>query len=98
MSHASRPKEMKRRIPRDPSHPFIFFTAGELTRRLFPGHVPYAEQTGLWKRVSDMGAARVVLQRVWLPWLDGTTTFAGAVRAVVATWSSSSPRRSARRA
>lgn len=79
-------KEMKRRIPRDPTHPFIFFTAGELTRRLFPGHVPYAEASGLWKRVADMDAARVVLQRVWLPWLDGRATFERAVRDVVATW------------
>lgn len=66
--------------PRDPTHVFIFYTAGLLTRRTVPGHVPYAEKNGLWTRVAEFGRALPVLQRTWQPYLDGTITFDEAVQ------------------
>ena len=47
-----------KRMLRNPTHPFIFYTAGEVTRRLFPSHVPFAESGGLWERARDLGIQR----------------------------------------
>jgi hypothetical protein len=69
--------------PRDPTHVFIFYTAGEFTRRAIPGHVPYAEKYGLWSRVPDFARALPVLQRCWQPYLDGELTFDEALRRYV---------------
>ena len=69
-----------KRMLRNPTHPFIFYTAGEVTRRLFPGHVPYAEAVGLWDRAQDLGAMRPLLQRHWQLWLDGQITLDEALR------------------
>ena len=71
-----------KRMLRNPTHPFIFYTAGEVTRRLFPGHVPYAETVGLWTRSSDLGAMRPLLQRHWQPWLDGQISLEEALRRI----------------
>jgi hypothetical protein len=73
-----------KRMLRNPTHPFIFYTAGEVTRRLFPGHVPYAEAVGLWERAQDLGAMRPLLQRYWQLWLDGQITLDEAVRRIAA--------------
>lgn len=67
---------------RDPTHPFIFYTAGEVTRRLFPGHVPYAEAVGLWTRSRDLGAMRPLMQRYWQPWLDGQISLQQALQRI----------------
>jgi hypothetical protein len=66
--------------PRDLTHVFIFYTAGALTQRMIPGHIPYAEKNGLWVRVADFTRALPVLQRAWQPYLDGKITFADAVQ------------------
>jgi hypothetical protein len=71
-----------KRMIRGPTHPFIFYTAGEVTRRLFPGYVPFAESGGLWERVRDFGAMRPLLQRHWQPWLDGRITIDEALRRI----------------
>jgi len=73
-----------KRMLRNPTHPFIFYTAGEVTRRLFPGHVPYAEAGGLWDRVPDFGAMRPLLQRHWQPWLDAKIPLDEALRRIAA--------------
>lgn len=73
-----------KRTLRDPTHPFIFYTAGEVTRRLFPGHVPFAESGGLWARSRDLGAMRPLLQRHWQPWLDGQITLEEALHRIAA--------------
>ena len=67
-------------LPRDPTHVFIFYTAGVLTQRMIPGHVPYAEKNGLWARIADFRRALPVLQRTWQRYLDGEITFADAVQ------------------
>lgn len=73
-----------KRMLRNPTHPFIFYTAGEVSRRLFPGHVPYAQTVGLWQRVEDLGAMRPLLERHWQPWLDGQITLDDALRRIAA--------------
>lgn len=67
-------------LPRDPTHVFIFYTAGALTQRAVPGHIPYAEKNGLWARVSEFTRAFPVLQRCWQPYLNGGITFEEAVQ------------------
>ena len=69
---------------RNPTHPFIFYTAGEVTRRLYPGHVPYAEAGGLWARSRDFGSMLPLLHHHWQPWLDGTTSLDEALRRIAA--------------
>jgi len=46
----------------DPTHAFIFNTAGELTHRQFPEHVLFAEAVGKWTRCGKsrrIGSARI---------------------------------------
>jgi hypothetical protein len=73
-----------KRMPRNPTHAFIFYSAGELARRAIPSHVPYAEAGGLWARSRDMGPMLPVLQRHWQPWLDGQVELDEALRRIVA--------------
>lgn len=73
-----------KRMPRNPTHAFIFYSAGELARRAIPSHVPYAEAGGLWARSRDMGPMRPLLRRHWQPWLDGQVTLDEALRRIVA--------------
>jgi hypothetical protein len=73
-----------KRMLRNPTHPFIFYTAGEVTRRLFPGHVPFAESGGLWERARDLGAMRPLLRRHWQLWLDGQIGMDEALRRIAA--------------
>jgi hypothetical protein len=73
-------------LPRDPTHIFIFYTAGLLAQRVIPGHVPYAEKNGLWARVPDFARALPVLERTWKPYLDGTITFDAAIQRYVASF------------
>ncbi len=82
--YRSAAREQGKRMLRNPTHPFIFYTAGEVSRRLFPGHVPYAEAVGLWQRAQDLGAMRPLLQRHWQPWLDGQITLDEALRRIAA--------------
>ena len=67
-------------LPRDPTHTFIFYTAGALTQRAIPAHAPYGVKNGLWGRVPDFRRALPLLQRIWQPYLDGKTTFDEAIR------------------
>jgi hypothetical protein len=73
-----------KRMLRNPTHPFIFYTAGEVTRRLFPGHVPFAESGGLWARSPDLGTMRPLRLRHWQPWLDGQIRLEEALRRIAA--------------
>jgi hypothetical protein len=73
-------------VPRDLSHALIFFTAGEAVRRVFPDHVPYAEQFGVWQR--GMGPLKTIIEEVWKPYLNGHGTrdeaFAEIMRRTIA--------------
>jgi hypothetical protein len=67
-------------MPRDPTHPFIFYTAGALTQRAIPGHVTYGEKNAIWTRVPDYRKAYPLLQQTWQPYLDGQITLHEALR------------------
>jgi hypothetical protein len=66
--------------PRDPTHVFIFYTAGVLTQRAIPAHVPYAERNGLWSGIPEFRQALPALQESWKPYLDGAIDFDEALR------------------
>lgn len=74
----------RKHLGRDPTHAFIFYTAGAVTTRLIPGHVPYAEATGLWARTHDLDGMRPLLAEYWQPWLDGRGTQEDALRRIAA--------------
>ena len=59
-------------VPRGLSHALIFFTAGEAVRRVIPGHVPYAEKSGVWQR--GMMHFKQPVEETWKPYLDGKGT------------------------
>ncbi|HUQ79531.1 MAG TPA: hypothetical protein VM076_00260 [Gemmatimonadaceae bacterium] len=80
--YRSEARAQGKRMLRNPTHPFIFYTAGEVTRRLFPGYVPFAESSGIWTRSQDMSPMLPLLQRHWLPWLDGTVTIDESLRRI----------------
>ena len=63
-----------KRPPRQLWHAIIFYTAGELTRRAIPQHVPYAVANGIWNR-EPWSAFRKALDEHWRPYLDGQITF-----------------------
>ena len=79
-------RSVRKRCPHDPTHPFIFYTAGDVTRRFFPGHVPYAEANGLWSRVPDFAHALPLLRRYWQPYLDGRTSLSEALLEIATAW------------
>jgi hypothetical protein len=72
-----------KKLPRDPTHAFIFYTAGEVARAFFPGHQPFAESGGIWARSRDLGAMRPLLVRDWQPWIAGRSSFDDAIRQIV---------------
>ncbi|MCZ6918133.1 MAG: hypothetical protein O7I93_15275 [Gemmatimonadetes bacterium] len=65
------------RFPRDFTHALIFYTAGVLVQQVVPGHVPCAEQYGLWERLVP--GIKPHLDEHWLPYLRGEGTFGEAV-------------------
>jgi hypothetical protein len=62
-------------------HAVLFYTSGELTRRLLDGYVPYAIKNGLY----DQGwrGALPVLEKDWKPYLDGKIDLPTATRLMV---------------
>jgi hypothetical protein len=69
-------------VPDALTHAMIFYTAGEATRRVIPGHVPYAERGGMWKQ-ARMAPFRAALDRHWKPYLDGQGSLAAALVALL---------------
>lgn len=65
-------KNLNRDVPNNLSHALVFFTAGEAVQRAVPGHVPYAEKFGVWRRGWD--EMKVLVEEVWKPYLDGHGT------------------------
>ena len=64
-------------------HPIIFFTAGELTRRVVADYTPFAESAGFWRNGHRMAVYFPVIQRHWVPHLDGRSSLREAMRAIV---------------
>ncbi len=79
-------REAGKRLPRDPTHAFVFFTAGEVTRKLFPGYVPFAESGGLWTRNADFARVLPLLRAHWEPFLEGRSSMEEALRRIAAGW------------
>ena len=79
-------REKGKRMPRDPTHTFIFFTAGEVTRKLFPGYVSFADEGGLWTRNLEWARMLPLLRAHWQPYLDGRGTLEEAVRRIADAW------------
>jgi hypothetical protein len=75
-----------KRMPRDPTHPFIFYTAGEVARTLMPNHVPFAERDGLWTRNADFAHLLPLLRLHWQPYLDGRVSLDEALRGIAAAY------------
>jgi hypothetical protein len=74
--------KQNRTVPGQLSHAMIFYTAGEATRSIAPGYVPYAEANGIWRR--GMGEFKPALDQAWKPYLDGKETRARALEALIA--------------
>jgi len=79
-------RETGKRLPRDVTHPFIFFTAGEVTRRLYPGYVPFAESGGLWARNPDFARMLPLLREHWQPYLEGQGSLEETLRRIATRW------------
>jgi hypothetical protein len=81
-------KAHKRAVPDRLWHAVLFYTTGELVRRVYErggvkGHVPYAYKYGLYERSPEWGAYRRALEAHWLPYLDGKLGFEEAVTRLV---------------
>lgn len=81
-------------IPRDLWHALVYYTTGELVRRVLAsaaeqdgsaalaGYMPYANRNGLYNR--GWSNYQVVLERYWQPYLDGQIPFDTAVSRMIA--------------
>jgi hypothetical protein len=71
-------KAQKKPVPRDLWHALLFYTTGEIVRRLLAAsgvkdYVPYAYANGLYARAWPQ--YRQPLEREWQPYLDGKADF-----------------------
>jgi hypothetical protein len=80
---AAAAERRQRRLPAQLSHLLLFYTTGELVRGEVPGHVPYAETFGIWRRNETVRGYRALIAREWQPYLDGRVGFADAVDRLV---------------
>jgi hypothetical protein len=74
-------RQQNKRIAPGISHALIFYTAGDAVRRVIPGHEPYADKFGLWKR--GMGTFKDAIEKAWKPYLDGHGTRDEAFAALI---------------
>ena len=66
-------------------HALLFFTAGEVVKRqLGPDHVPYAKAQHLWERVPKWSSYLPLLDKHWIPVIDGKATPSDGLKALVA--------------
>ncbi|MCU1233147.1 MAG: hypothetical protein JWP63_1114, partial [Candidatus Solibacter sp.] len=62
-------------------HAVLFYTAGEIARRHLGDYQPVGIKEGILER--GWPGSLAVLEKDWKPYLDGKTTFADAVQALV---------------
>jgi hypothetical protein len=88
-------KQRDKAIPRDLWHALVFYTTGEVIRPILatslpsdgsikglpPGYTPYALREGLYQR--GWNEYLQLLQRFWLPYLNGGVSFEDAIAHVV---------------
>jgi hypothetical protein len=66
-------------------HALLFFTAGEVVKRqLGPAYVPYADAQHLWERAPKWSSYRPLLEKHWIPVIDGKATPSAGLKALVA--------------
>jgi len=77
-------------IPRDLWHAVLYYTAGEMTRRVYADssnggsgsdYTPYADRNGLYDQ--DWSQYRTVLELYWQPYLEGKLTFDKAIERMI---------------
>ena len=73
------------RFPRDPTHGFIFYTAGAVAKQAYPSYTPMAEAGGIWSR-GDFPRMLPLLRAHWQSYLDGTITMEEALHRIAAGW------------
>lgn len=71
-------------MPNGLQHALIFFTPGEVLRRLAPTQVPYPEYVGLWRRAESMGRWLPAMRTEWPAYLDGHGSLAEAMARIIA--------------
>ena len=69
-------------VPGGLSHAMIFYTSGAIVSELIPGHVPYADKSGIWTRGANP-ALKALLDRYWRPYIRGSGTFEEAAAKLV---------------
>jgi hypothetical protein len=82
-------------IPRELWHAVLYYTAGEMARRVYAespgpdgggdlgsGYTPYADRNGLYDK--DWSQYRTVLELYWQPYLEGKVTFDRAIQRMIA--------------
>ena len=70
-------------VPDTLTHALIWYTTGTVVSELVPGHVPYADKYGLWKR-GGLIELKPLLDKHWRRYLEGKGTFDDAIAAFLA--------------
>jgi len=66
-------------------HALLFFTAGEVVKRqLGPDYVPFAKAQHFWERKPKWSTYLPLLEKHWIPVIDGKATPSEGVKALVA--------------
>jgi hypothetical protein len=73
-----------RPVPENLWHAILFYTAGDVARRLLPGYTPYAQANGLYSRSPDWTAYEGAIRARWQPHLDGKIGLDAAIAEVIA--------------
>lgn len=71
-------------------HAVLFYTAGAVVAQQFPGHVPFAEKAGLWKRAWP-DPDRALIAQDWQPHIDGKVELQPALARLVRDLAAASP-------
>jgi hypothetical protein len=87
-------RERDKPIPRDLWHALLYYTTGEMTRRVYArtpslagatdsasDYTPYADRNGLYDK--DWSQYRRLLETYWQPYLDGKISFDTAIARMV---------------
>ena len=73
------------------SHAILFYTAGEIAKRYLSDYEPYAIRNGVLER--GWPGSVTILEKDWKPYLQGRTTLAEALAAIVTDYGEPKPAR-----
>lgn len=71
-------------------HAVLFYTAGELVAKQFPGYQPYADKNGLWIRAWP-APVRSTIAKDWKPHIEGSLDLQPAITGLVTDLASVAP-------